>query len=981
MDLSDPASLDALARGTLALLLDLTLKGVLLLAFAGIVAALLRRAPASARHLAWSLALCGLLLLPVFSAVLPGWHLAALTEIPYLDQVSSALRPAAPEVPPATQSAAALPQEAIVGVEISPPPPSVAEVIRSTPPVPPSLLSRLAETFIAAYDWMRALPWTVALLLLWAGGAACVLIRYAIGAAGVAWLAHRARPLEDASWRRMSHALRHDLGIRRPVRLLRSARTAMPMTWGLFRPVVLLPLNARAWTEDRRRCVLLHELAHIKRWDCLTQTVAQLACAVNWFNPLVWIGARQMREEREMACDDYVLDDGVRPSLYATHLLAVARTTSATLVAPLGTLEMARPSQLEGRVVSILDRTRRRSPMHRLGTALAMGLAGLLVLPLAALRPQSPPEGEPLPGGFVAMEQAGAYHWAGVLSAGQVIELQALKGDIVAHPAAGPRAEIVAVFDGAGSAERLLVRRCEDGVIVCLADPGRPGHCAEDGFRGGEARFVLAVPAGVHLKAMTRQGDVRASGLSGNVVAEARQGDLSLDAEGVVEARTGQGDIELRTAQHGTAQSGSGDIRAQLGRTGWKGTLALETGRGDLTVALPADADAELDLRMDARGQLRSSLDVQASATDRHYRARLGEGGRVLALHSRRGNVTVLHEGAEEALPAPVAEAPPAPRPLAFATDRGHRTWAAAQNESTRLGFVRAIAADESQEAIQALGYVLRHDEAPRVRRAVVEAYEQIGCDNAMPHVLFAFNDADATVRAQAVRAAGTLGNPSAIAALVRVAHEDDSPKVRRSAERALTALGALAAAEAQVEAPDPIHLMLEDGVEVLLDLEDPEWIFELGDIELEVSGRVAASFAEVLSQLDGQRARLREALDAVARDTGFARRFQTLGYERLEAEDLLAARLAGLDAGYVRAMQRAGLKASLREMALLKHAGVDAAFVREARRSQEALTVEAVLALRNAELASQGRSEATPAPAPEPTLPEPPQEAEPHRW
>ncbi|MDX1547456.1 MAG: M56 family metallopeptidase [Rhodothermales bacterium] len=979
MDLSDPASLDALARGTLALLLDLTLKGVLLLAFAGIVAALLRRAPASARHLAWSLALCGILLLPLFSAVLPGWHLAALTEIPYLDRVSSALDPPSLEAPSAAPSAAGLPQETIEEVEAASPTPVVSEVTGSSPPVPPSLLSRLAETFIAAYDWMRALPWTVALLLLWAGGAACVLIRFGIGAAGVAWLAHRARPLEDAHWRRMSRALRRDLGIRRPVRLLRSARTAMPMTWGLFRPVVLLPMNARTWTDDRRRCVLLHELAHIKRWDCLTQTFAQLACAVNWFNPLVWIGARQMREEREMACDDYVLDDGVRPSIYATHLLAVARTTSATLVAPLGTLEMARPSQLEGRVVSILDRTRRRAPMHRLGTALAMGLAGLLVLPLAALRPQPPPEAEPLPSGFVAMEQAGAYHWAGVLGAGQVIELQALKGDIVAHPAAGQRAEIVAVFDGAGSAERLLVQQCEEGIIVCLADPERPGHCAEDGFRGGEARFVLAVPAGVHLKAMTRQGDVRASGLGGNVVAEAGQGDLSVDAEGVVEARTGQGDIELRTAQHGTAQSGSGDIRAQLGRTGWKGTLALETGRGDLTVALPADADADLDLRMDAQGQLRSSLDVRASAADRRYRARLGEGGRVLALHSRRGNVTVLHEGADGALPAPVAEAPSAPRPLIFATDRGHRTWTAAQNVSTRLRFVRAVAADESQEAIQALGYVLRHDEAPRVRRAVVEAYERIGCENAMPHLLFAFDDADASVRAQAVRAAGTLGDPTAIAELVRVAHEDADLRVRRSAERSLTALGAIAAAETHVEAPEPIDLLLEDGVEIVLDLEDQEWIFELGEIELDVPSRVAASFAEVLGQLDGQRDRLREALDAVARDTGFARRFQALGYETLEAEDLLAARLAGLDAGYVRTMQRAGLQATLKEMAMLKHAGVDADFVREARRSQEALTVEAVLALQRAVVASQSRP--VPATAPEPAFPEPPQEAEPHWW
>src|SRR5262245_13535269 len=166
----------------------------------------------------------------------------------------------------------------------------------------------------------------------------------------------------------------------------------MPLTWGVWKPVVLLPEESDHWSAEWRRIVLLHELAHIKRRDCLTQLLAQFVCAIYWFNPLVWIAARRLRIEREIACDDYVLQTGTRASDYAKYLLdfaGVMNTNGSPAGLPSPAAAGLACSQLESRVRSILDPAIKRKSLSRKALSIVFAVAACLLIPFAALQPRS----------------------------------------------------------------------------------------------------------------------------------------------------------------------------------------------------------------------------------------------------------------------------------------------------------------------------------------------------------------------------------------------------------------------------------------------------------------------------------------------------------------------------------------------------------------------------------------------------------------
>ena len=157
----------------------------------------------------------------------------------------------------------------------------------------------------------------------------------------------------------------------------------------------MLPPSAAHWTAEARQAALVHELTHIRRADRRTQAMAQLACALYWFNPLVWYAAAALARERERACDDEVLRLGATPSSYATLLLDLARAPSPWQ--PATALSMARRSAIEGRLLAILGdtaRTPRWSTRWIIAALLAVAATAILGAQSAAppARPVATPK-------------------------------------------------------------------------------------------------------------------------------------------------------------------------------------------------------------------------------------------------------------------------------------------------------------------------------------------------------------------------------------------------------------------------------------------------------------------------------------------------------------------------------------------------------------------------------------------------------------
>lgn len=351
-------------------LAEATAKSALCIGLAGLASLALRRRSAAERHLCWAAALIAGLLMPALVVLLPRWQLP----------VGSGCLPDRARVEAGDRAA----MQTEWSLEGDGTHPLADSVSRESGRRRGTGLAQ-AET----WSWLSR----VDVVRLWGLGALLASCPLALASVHVVRLVRRAQRLSGERWTRLLGEAALASGVLpRRLDLRRAQGPVTPLTWGVLRPVVILPDGCEAWNDAQVREVLIHELGHVRRRDCLTQFLASGACVLYWFNPLVWFAARRMLVERERACDDLVLLSGARASDYASDLLELARAFGAPWSTAHVTTAMARRSQIAGRLLAVLDPGLARRGVGRRSVWLAAALTALASLPVASAQRSLPVE-------------------------------------------------------------------------------------------------------------------------------------------------------------------------------------------------------------------------------------------------------------------------------------------------------------------------------------------------------------------------------------------------------------------------------------------------------------------------------------------------------------------------------------------------------------------------------------------------------------
>jgi beta-lactamase regulating signal transducer with metallopeptidase domain/HEAT repeat protein len=367
------SSFGALTASSISMVMLLAKATVILLVALGITLAM-QRASAGARHLVWLVTLVALLLVPALMAWAP---------IPV-------------RILPATaKSTTGVGQSNAAGISTNPGG-QLDDSRAITAPTPSKNELQSSPSIGAEISSSPILSGLSIILLVWAAVVLAIAASLGYAALVVRRIVNRARPLDSENWLTPLWEVSDRLSLEEPPRLLRSEDANMPFACGVFNATIVLPAECDSWSLDRRRAVLLHELAHVRRHDLVGHTLGRLACAVYWFHPLVWTAAKQLRSESERACDDLALACGARATDYAEHLLDIV-TSVRRDATPSVALAMARRKEFEGRMLAILDPELRHSgPTRRQSAALIGSLALIsIVVGAAAPSPRSPVPASP----------------------------------------------------------------------------------------------------------------------------------------------------------------------------------------------------------------------------------------------------------------------------------------------------------------------------------------------------------------------------------------------------------------------------------------------------------------------------------------------------------------------------------------------------------------------------------------------------------
>lgn len=709
--------LDALDR--VPVIASVLTKGSLLVLVAVGLTRILSRAPAAARHLVWSLSVAGLLLLPV-ATVIP-WRLELTALAAARDAVSLTTHP----TPPVDTRRSAAPPVAPSIAAVENPTSSSEQATPAAGDQPVSARLRIVT------DRLRD-PATV-LVLAWIAGVVWMLGRLLVGVANVRRMVRHGAPVTSADWLALIDRTRQSLGVRQPVRIVISDRAAMPFTYGPIRPTIVLPHSAEEWSPDRRQSVLLHELAHVRRRDLLTNTVVQVACAAYWFHPLVRLAARRVRIEAERACDTLVVAAGTRPSDYAGDLLEIARTMRSSATSAVA-LAMARRSDFEGRLLAILAPDSGRNVLTAARAAIVALSFAAPAAAIAAAVPATPAE----PNAAVIASDSAA-------SGGEL--------DVAQTPESGSSSGATAV------ASRLTQSSMPDSQAPARSqgrDTAVPALLSVVSDENPAVRLA-AVEALGHLE------DPRAI----DALVQALRTDT--DARVREAAANALGEIDSARAVPGLiAALGSERVTAVRAKIAWALGEIDDPRAVDALGAAVRDSEAEVRRQaVWALGEIDSPSAVP----------KLIPALKDADVETRKQAAWALGE----------LESPDAIEALAAATKDA--------DAEVRKQAVEALGDIEDKRALPALSAAIGDPEV-EVRRQAIEAIGQLDdLRTAPPALIAALKDEDRSVRKAAAEAVGQLEDEAAVPALIPLTR-DTNAEVKRTAVEALANIGGARAIE-----------------------------------------------------------------------------------------------------------------------------------------------------------------------------------------
>ena len=339
-----------------ALFVDtILIKGTLVVLLAGSICLALRHASASARHGIWAAAFAVLLLLPALNLQMTSRQWTVVGFVAPSERDASVAAPGAEA-----------PDRADPGAPVRLPSVRVAEVAAQ------------AATPVVTFDISTVYPWVVGV---WLAGVLAFLGRQAANLVALQALRRRSHPADPALSGRVE-SLAREIGLRRAPDAILSAEVIVPGTFGLFRPVVVIPADTSDWSEDQLTAAVLHELGHLRRRDYLTHLLASAVRALYWVNPAIRYAAYRLDLERERACDDAVVSDRIDPVRYAEYLMRLAWRGRPRAEAA---LSFANRSTLPERVRSLLDRAQVRSRLGAASVAAIAAVTALALIPAATI--------------------------------------------------------------------------------------------------------------------------------------------------------------------------------------------------------------------------------------------------------------------------------------------------------------------------------------------------------------------------------------------------------------------------------------------------------------------------------------------------------------------------------------------------------------------------------------------------------------------